>query len=74
MGSCLCKKSTGTDGHVGAPNETVSAARGLVTSTDDFESYLPARSGSMRWKFPASTTVDKLVLETLSVVSSLVEK
>lgn len=71
MGACICKDVPDTDEYVGNIRENITRARGLG---DEYENYLSARSGSMRWKFPASTTVDKLVLETLNVVGSLVEK
>ena len=71
MGACICKDVPDAEEYVGNPQDTLPRARGLG---DEYETYLSARSGSMRWKFPASTTVDKLVLETLNVVGSLVEK
>ncbi|KAL0280240.1 UNVERIFIED_CONTAM: hypothetical protein PYX00_001592 [Menopon gallinae] len=73
MGTCLCKETTDNEDYAGPVSETVCSAAGLVSQPEELESFLPARSGSMRWKFPSSTTVDKLVLETLSVVGSLVE-
>lgn len=70
MGACICKDVQDAEEYVGNTQDTLPRARGLG---DDYDNYLSARSGSMRWKFPASTTVDKLVLETLNVVGSLVE-
>lgn len=71
MGNCACKQNEDTDVEEDprdGPGSTWDRSNSLP------ENYHPTRSGSIRWKHPAPSTVDKLIMETLNVVGTLVEK
>jgi len=70
MGACLCKEEVDAD----EVSDVTREPQHNVSSPDSLDHYVSARSGSIRWKHPAPSTVDKLILETLNVVGTLVEK
>lgn len=71
MGNCLCKDTPELeiyDGHNHAETENTilpESSVGTVASSD---------VSTTTFKFPTSANIDKLVLETLGVIGSLVDK
>lgn len=74
MGSCICKEPISSNDYERSLNQNLFQPRNQMPMIEDLDSFTPSRSGSVREKFPASSTVDKLVLETLNGIGSLVEK
>jgi hypothetical protein len=76
MGTCLCKEQQSeTDTTIGAHNgTTVHSVSDHVPANDCLDCYDAAASSDSCQKFPSSSAVDRLILDTLKVIGTLVEK
>jgi hypothetical protein len=76
MGTCLCKEQQSEgDATTGTHNgTTVHSVSDHVPSNDCLDCYVAASSSGPCQKFPTSSVVDRLILDTLSVIGTLVEK
>lgn len=71
MGNCLCKDSPeletyGSNSHAETQN--------TIIPEPNISIVLPSDSASPSFKFPTSANIDKLVLETLGSLDTLVDK
>ncbi|XP_063232798.1 RING finger and SPRY domain-containing protein 1-like [Bacillus rossius redtenbacheri] len=76
MGSCLCKENnleTDEDDSLGYRNGPAVHSISARVSAEDCECHLNPSTCNQCEKFPACETIDRLVLETLNVIGSLVE-
>jgi hypothetical protein len=76
MGTCLCKEQQSeTDTTTGTHNgTTVHSVSAHVPANDCLDCYVAASSSGSCQKLPSSSTVDRLILDTLSVIGTLIEK
>ncbi|KAK6629470.1 hypothetical protein RUM43_003287 [Polyplax serrata] len=73
MGSCICKELTENDVYEGPLNQTLFQPGSLPSALEGSDNFLPVGAGSVKWDYPAYSTTDKLVLETLKSIGSQVE-
>nr|CAD7424954.1 unnamed protein product [Timema monikensis] len=76
MGTCLCKEQsseTDEDSNVGSQNGPTVQTISAQVPAFEYESHTTASSSNFCNKFPACATVDRLILETLGIIGSLVE-
>lgn len=75
MGTCLCKEQQSeTDTTVGTHNgTTVHSISGHVSANDYQDCYVAASSSASCQRFPSSHSVDRLILDTLNEIRTLVE-
>jgi hypothetical protein len=76
MGKCLCKEQqSDTDMTSGTHNgSTVHSISSHVPANDYLDCSFPASSSGPCQKLPSSSTVDRLILDTLSIIGTLIEK
>lgn len=75
MGTCLCKEQQSeSDNNAGVHNSsTVHSVSAQLQAGDCLDCYVAASSSGSCQKLPSSSTVDRLILETLNVIGTLVE-
>ena len=76
MGTCLCREQQSEeDNNTGIHNgSTVHSISAQLQTGDCLDCYVAASSSGSCQKLPSSSTVDCLILETLNVIGTLVEK
>lgn len=76
MGTCLCKEQQSeTDITTGTHNgATVHSISDHVPANECLDCYVAASSSGPCQKFPSSSAVDDMILDTLSAIGTLVEK
>ena len=72
MGNCLCKDSP--DDLQPYSNHNHANSDNTVLSDSSIDLVSAGDTSSSGFKFPTSANIDKLVLETLGVIGSLVDK
>lgn len=75
MGTCLCKEQPSeTDIITGTHNgTTVHSISAHVPANDCLDCYVAASSSGPCQKLPSYSTVDRLILDTLSIIGTLIE-